>query len=160
LRSHRENFHPLWLKNTETEIRNIEDKLSVRMVGLRLKYCSRLLPVWINAAESRLTKLEERAEACTLAYREYVSCEEATCRVEVEKNLKEINDKLRALGPKRTQASQKIRRQQIRREQKRSEGWKEYVHVRTREKEAWGKYLRLLLPDRSEGADSEDDLFD
>lgn len=154
-RSHLENIHPLWLKNTATEIRNIEDKLSVRMVGIWLKYCSRLLPVLINAAESRWTKLKKRAGACTLAHREYVSRKEASCRVEIENNLKEINDKVRELDPERTQASQ-----QIRSEQKQSEGWKEYVHVWTREKEALSQYLRLLLPDRSEGADSEDDRFD
>ena len=161
LKTHSKSLLPLWLSltSTSTESDDYESALSVRMDRLRLNYVSRILPLLVDAAESRRTKLEKRAQSAAQAHRKFEFCRDAACSIDAQGELKTIRDKLKGLVRKSPAWNE------VREEGKQLEGWEEYIRVLRLQYQAWGEYCKLLMPElyqdddtNSEGLDNDDEI--
>jgi len=159
LKAHSKSLLPLWLILTSTESDDYESALSVRMDRLRLNYVSRILPLLVNAAESRRTKLEKRAQSAAQAYRKFECCRDVTHSIDAQGKWKTLYDKLKRLVRKSPAWNE------VREERKKLEGWEEYNRALRDQHQAWKEYCKLLMPElyqdddsNSEGLDNDDEI--
>jgi hypothetical protein len=148
-KNHRERLVPFeWLILASRANKDCESKLSARMDRLRVRYALRLLPLLIDAAESRQAKLEKRAQSTAEAYKRFESYRDAASRIGAPT---EITDKLKSLDSG-TAAWNEVREEQT--TLRRSTEYKQAIALK---KQSWVKYRELLLPVYDEVPNSDDE---